>query len=142
MSIGGIQHAIGYCNTNALDITDSLSALYGAGLRRTSDRYRNELNKPDSAEAAIIDDYRTRLAEGMDLKPILLEDQGKPVRFYAPILVRAPLCLSCHGEPGNTMIAEDADYLKAGYPDDRATGYKLGELRGLWVVTFNKETGQ
>jgi len=44
--------------------------------------------------------------------------------------------LQCHGEPGKDIQAENLTLLHQVYPDDKATGYKLGDLRGIWRVRF------
>ena len=50
---------------------------------------------------------------------------------YAEPLVIQPVCLTCHGaEVGPEIKAAIAER----YPQDQATGYKLGELRGvIWA---------
>jgi hypothetical protein len=46
--------------------------------------------------------------------------------------VEAP-CLSCHG-PREAIVPAVVSSLEARYPDDRATGYAAGDLRGaLWA---------
>ena len=42
-------------------------------------------------------------------------------------------CLTCHGERVSDAVHEQIAEL---YPDDRATGFKLGEFRGLLWVTI------
>jgi hypothetical protein len=50
---------------------------------------------------------------------------------YVEPIVMQPLCVTCHGEeiaePLRQRIAEL-------YPEDRATGFRVGELRGLFWV--------
>ena len=46
---------------------------------------------------------------------------------------RAHNCLACHGAP-EQIPAEVAAILAERYPDDQATGYAVGDLRGaLWA---------
>ena len=58
-------------------------------------------------------------------------DEGR-AGYVEPILLQ-PLCVACHGEaiePGlATRIAEL-------YPQDRAVGFRVGELRGVFWVEF------
>jgi hypothetical protein len=42
-------------------------------------------------------------------------------------------CLACHGSPKQFDVAV-ADLLREKYPDDRAVGYKVGDLRGAVSV--------
>jgi hypothetical protein len=43
------------------------------------------------------------------------------------------LCLGCHG-PVEQLAPGVAERLKALYPDDRAVGYSLGQLRGAMTL--------
>ena len=46
------------------------------------------------------------------------------------------LCLQCHG----TAIAPElAEKLSELYPEDKATGYREGDMRGAFVVTRRLE---
>jgi hypothetical protein len=56
--------------------------------------------------------------------------------FYSPIVITNPLCLQCHGIPGTDLAPSTVALLQQLYPRDEATGFKLGDLRGLWRVDF------
>jgi hypothetical protein len=56
--------------------------------------------------------------------------------FYAPIVIANPLCLQCHGTPEKDIAPATLEAIQKHYPKDQATGYQLGDLRGLWSVTF------
>ena len=133
---GGVEKAVDYCHLEAIPLTDSLSKNYKAEIKRVSDKYRNPGNKPDELDMKVISAYRQQLANDQELQPHL-EVTGDTVYYYSPILILNPLCLQCHGEPGNTMQPENDRFIKAKYPEDKATGYKLGDLRGVWKVMFN-----
>jgi hypothetical protein len=133
---GGVKHAVDYCQTHANPIIDSLSAVYKVKISRISDKYRNPSDKPDEVALSIIENYKKLLADGKELLPHL-EINGADTVFYSPIIILNPLCLNCHGEPGSTMETENYNYIKSRYPDDRAYGYKLGDLRGVWKIVFN-----
>ena len=45
-----------------------------------------------------------------------------------------PLCLKCHGQPEREIAPSTMEVLRRLYPEDRATGFRLGELRGMWRV--------
>ncbi len=49
-----------------------------------------------------------------------------------------PACLKCHGLPGKDIDANTLALLQKKYPEDKATGYKLGDLRGAWKISFSK----
>ncbi len=55
-------------------------------------------------------------------------------RYYRPLKV-GKVCLTCHG-PVETLDPELRKTLKELYPEDRATGYRAGDLRGVVSVTL------
>ncbi|GLR17681.1 Tll0287-like domain-containing protein [Portibacter lacus] len=131
MEEGGIEKAIAYCNINALPITDSLSNEYHAEIKRTSAKYRNPKNAPTMAEGKVLLAYQELKDKGEDMKPKLAEVGGKQI-FYAPIVMQE-MCMKCHG-PKDQISAYDK--ILAKYPTDLATGYKTGDLRGMWSITL------
>jgi len=50
-----------------------------------------------------------------------------------------PACLGCHGTEGGDINAKTLKIIKQKYPEDKATGYKEGDLRGWWKITFPAE---
>jgi hypothetical protein len=46
-------------------------------------------------------------------------------------------CLACHG-PADSISAAVKQVIAARYPEDRATDYRLGELRGAISVTVRQ----
>lgn len=138
MQNGGVKQAVQYCNVHANRITDSLAAFYGATIRRATDRPRNQKNRVNEKETMVLDIWKEKVANGEELKPTVFEDDGE-AHFYAPIRVKAQ-CLNCHGEVGKTMSEKNVKVISALYPEDRATGYKRDDLRGMWHITFKKVT--
>lgn len=129
---GGAAHAVSFCNTQALPLTDSLSRLYGCSIERLSNKNRNERNAfydPRDGEA-----YNMFLnSQAKDT--VFADDQN--VFYYKPIRMAMPICLTCHGTP-NDIPQEVQQVLKEKYPNDLAVGYALADMRGLWKVTFDK----
>lgn len=136
MDEGGIQNAIQYCNVHAFPIVDSLSNRLGAQIRRTSDRVRNKTNTPTPLEMAMIETYKLA-GEGNEASGPVINHKKGTTAYYAPIFT-APMCLKCHGKIGTDISEADAVFLSEKYPDDKALGYKTGELRGIWSITFDK----
>ena len=133
MEVGGVESAIQYCSISAIPLTDSLSKVHNASIRRVSDKYRNPINRPTAEELEVIKFYQQQANNNEQLKPLIREVHEKQV-FYAPINIQE-LCLKCHGS-----LNEMPNYpvIKNTYPDDLATGYVLGDLRGIWSISFNK----
>ena len=134
----GISQAIKYCDVNAYPLVDSLKEKYNAEIRRTSLKNRNPTNSPDKKEKQIIEDYQKNIAMGETPIPVVVLDQ-QDVHFYKPIILNTALCLNCHGEVGKEIKDENYEVIQALYSDDKATDYKLGELRGVWSITFKRD---
>jgi hypothetical protein len=135
---GGVQHAVGYCHLKSSPLIDSLSRKYHVKISRVSDRYRNAQNKPGELDLTVINAYQEQLARGSELEPHL-EVTSDEVIYYSPILILNPLCLNCHGVPGNTAEQPNIDFIRTKYPEDKAVGYILGDLRGVWRIVLSLE---
>ena len=57
--------------------------------------------------------------------------------LFAPIHVM-PLCQKCHGKTGDTLLENDYKFIQKLYHEDKAIGYKSGDLRGMWSIEFSK----
>jgi len=140
MAEGGIENALKFCNIQAIPLTESVSSEYQVKLRRASHRPRNPANRADSLEMTIIKNYLKQIEESGELKPVVHE-RKHGVSFHAPIKIPNQFCLNCHGTPGKNIAEADLKVLKKLYPNDEATGFEVGELRGIWSIYFSeKET--
>ncbi|MBT8219266.1 MAG: DUF3365 domain-containing protein [Bacteroidia bacterium] len=132
----GIAGALTFCNQEAIALTDSMQTVLQVGLRRVSDLNRNPNNEADLDELAYIFQSKKRLANQEPIRPRFLNKAGKKVGYY-PIMT-IDLCLHCHGESGKDIEKSTIDHLTRLYPEDKAIGYNLNELRGIWVVGMNE----
>ncbi|OGP38725.1 MAG: hypothetical protein A2X93_00210 [Deltaproteobacteria bacterium GWC2_56_8] len=101
-------------------------------IRHAATKYRNPVNAATPEEAAIME----RFMKEADLKEVSdsFEKDGKRFsRYTRPIYVESA-CLACHGER-DTRPA----FVLSKYPDDRAYGFKAGDLRGIISVISPKE---
>ncbi|MGI9532174.1 Tll0287-like domain-containing protein [Lutimonas sp.] len=136
MKEGGIPLAIAYCNAEAIPITDKMSESNNVYIKRTSLKIRNPLNKPSEIEKTALTKFQTDHKNGKTLQAIVnFENEG--VYYFSPILMEKK-CLMCHGTPGKELSKSADSIIKSNYPDDLATGYKEGELRGMWSLSFPK----
>ncbi|HBY68813.1 MAG TPA: cytochrome c family protein, partial [Flavobacteriaceae bacterium] len=55
--------------------------------------------------------------------------------FYYPITTNS-MCLQCHGIPNKTIQPEVLTTIIDLYPNDKAIGYNINEVRGIWVLNF------
>ncbi len=60
------------------------------------------------------------------------QDSVTTYSYYKPIYTKR-LCLKCHGDM-QTLASGVYKQVKKHYPTDKATGYKEGDLRGMFVV--------
>ena len=135
MADGGPVVAVTVCRDEAPRIAARVSAESGWTVKRVGTRTRNPATgTPDAWEQAQLADMAVRLAAGEtpDTLGRLAVVDGRQ-RLAAPILVGAP-CLACHGDPASQPEALRAA-LRASYPQDAATGYRAGELRGAVIVS-------
>lgn len=95
--------------------------------RRISLKNRNPKNTPDTQEADILAQW-----EKGEIRPVVFKRDEKIFTMH-PIKISQPLCLSCHGEAGS-LDGKAAAEIKKLYPQDKATGYKMGDLRGAFVT--------
>jgi hypothetical protein len=95
--------------------------------RRVSVKNRNPNNTPDTRQAEILQQW-----ESGQIKPAFYQAEGRLYTMH-PIKVAQPLCLSCHGDAATLDKKAAAEIAKL-YPQDKATGYKLGDLRGAFVT--------
>jgi hypothetical protein len=116
----------------------------GWRVRRVSERVRNPADTPTADELAVLrawqDEKRAgRLSPAAEHQKIV-NAAGRRYLFYMkPIFIAGPVCLQCHG--GDDKLAPGvADALRELYPQDQATGYALGDLRGAISVKIPIET--
>ena len=132
----GTLAALEFCNEKAYPLTDSMSVVYNATIKRVSDKPRNIKNKASVKELQYIKAFKTTIATKEEPQPIIEETESM-VNFYFPITTNT-LCLQCHGKPEKEIQLETLKSLKALYPNDKAVGYDVNEVRGIWSITFNK----
>lgn len=134
LAAGGPAGAIGVCQVQAPAIAADQSRSLGAQVGRTSERLRNPANAPTEPQRAVLETFARRIGAGEP--PASLEHwetraDGSAL-YMKPIMVGEP-CLACHGA---VLDPDVAATLKAGYPDDRATGYDAGDLRGAFRIVW------
>jgi len=138
---GGFPKAVEFCAEKAESLTQKVNdQLVVVRVGRVSDRYRNPNNRPDELDKAVIEEFKRKLKEG-ELPPYQIKEReidGKRYFvYYKPITV-APFCLNCHGDP-KSMDPKVLKVIKEKYPQDKALGYKPGELRGVFKVLIPED---
>lgn len=138
MKEGGPLNAIKFCNANAMPITEKIQKETGVKVSRTSLKYRNADNMPDPWESKVLAEFAKRGASGEAYKTMdfseVVEADGKRTFRYMKALPAAEPCVICHGDNIAPDLQAKIDEL---YPEDKATGFKIGDLRGAFSVKLD-----
>ena len=130
--------ALAFCSGSADRITNEVNAKLPeyAKVRRTALKVRNDkVNVPDATDKKVMEKFEQKIAEKkLNEKTIEVVKVGDTTRVYKP-LVTKKVCLKCHGTDLSPKIAEA---VKSAYPNDKATGFKEGSLRGVIVAEIKK----
>jgi len=135
----GILQAVSVCSDTAQVLTNNFGVEKGVYIKRVSLKNRNVNNAPDDFEKMILNKFalmqqNNELNGETEYAEIVDEGEFKYLRYVKPILVQAE-CLNCHGSE-NEIMPEVKQLISQAYPDDKAVGYKIGDLRG--VVSLKK----
>jgi hypothetical protein len=136
---GGVENAVGFCNLNAMTLIDSLEKSFGVEIKRASLKARNQNDLPNALEKDLLEAYAYQWKDSIPLKTNVQALEASRYLFTKPILVDNTLCLACHGNYDNGLLKKSDDFIKSRYPDDQATGYQIGDLRGIWSITIPKK---
>lgn len=139
MGEGGPQYAVQFCNTAAFPILDTLTAGLDVKIKRASLRLRNPEDAPDDNERKILEQYQQSLDRQSELQPHVEFPNKRQILFAKPILLNNPLCLNCHGAVGTEVNDATHALIKSLYPEDNAVNHKIGDLRGIWSITFDRD---
>lgn len=137
---GGPGAAFSVCADTAQVLTESIAQRHRLGIRRVSMRWRNALDAPDEYEAGVLQEFSRLLDSGeltdsTEHSATVTEGGARVFRYLRPIRIQKP-CLSCHGR---TLAPGISEMLLQYYPDDRATGYAPGQLRGAVSIRLETE---
>ena len=129
----GILEAVTVCSDTAQKLTEKYADENDIQIKRVSLKNRNPKNVPDDYEIKYlieIEELQQNKKLGNDYESIELVtgDGNKYYRYLKPIFIQAE-CLNCHGS-SNEISESVRDFLTVNYPQDKAKGYKVGELRG------------
>jgi len=136
MADGGPTAAIEVCNVAAPEIAQTASAARGWSVGRTSLKLRNPDNAPDAWELAVLRDFEARKAAGEDPGTLdhaeFVAGDGQRTFRYMKAIGTQPVCITCHGTSIAPEVAAKLDTL---YPEDRARGFEIGDIRGAFSIT-------
>ncbi|MBK7632050.1 MAG: DUF3365 domain-containing protein [Ignavibacteriales bacterium] len=133
MQTNGAVAAVSVCSDTAQILTNKYGVNKGIYIKRVSFKNRNINNVPNKIEAEALKIFeelklKGELKESTEYFSTIENDGVTDVIYLKPILVQAP-CLSCHGAD-DQIGTEVKGVLHKKYPNDKATGYQLDDLRG------------
>lgn len=135
MQTDGPLGALRFCSQNALALTDQVSRETGTSIRRLSLKNRNPVNDASNEAYALLKKWEQMAQNAQALPEYELKKLSENQSiYYKPIVINNEACLKCHGEIGADTPLGKA--ITAAYPEDKATGYKMGELRGVIEITI------
>ena len=131
----GTIAAVRFCTIEATKLTDSISMMKNAVIKRVSDKTRNPGNQANAMELQHITSFKEMVALEEKIEPVV-QIENDEVNVYYPITTNA-ICLQCHGKPDKQILPETLTALKSLYPEDKAVGYGENEVRGIWSISFD-----
>jgi cytochrome c len=135
LQTSGAMGALHFCSQNALILTENVAKESKTSIKRLTTLPRNPVNKASFEEASLLSEWDKLVKSGQPLPTHKLVTTNNTVVYYKPILINNEACLKCHGNVEGDL----AKAIKAAYPEDKATGYKMGDLRGMIAVTIERD---
>ena len=129
----GPENAIAVCRERAPEIATALS-VGGVTMGRTSHRLRNPANAPPAWVEPLLAAY---VEDPAREEPAAVRVDEATIGYVEPIRA-VSFCVSCHGPMVEPQLLET---IRSLYPDDEATGFRTGDLRGLFWLTMPADDG-
>lgn len=127
--------AVALCRHLAPTIKNQIEEETGWEVRRVALRVRDPENRPNEDERGVLLAYVVRTAAGQPARLLrtksIVEREG---RRYVHVMQAIPTfdtCLVCHGP---NLDAEVERAVQKLYPEDQATGYAVGDIRGAFSL--------
>ncbi|MDP2562128.1 DUF3365 domain-containing protein [Psychrobium sp. 1_MG-2023] len=129
--------AINVCNEVAPKLAQQFEQQTGWRVGRTSLKARNPDNAPDAWESAVLNKLEQKKAQNVAFSQLeyaeVVNFNGQPtLRYIKAIPTAQKPCLACHGSNIKPHVAAKIKML---YPQDKATGYHEGDIRGAFTIS-------
>jgi hypothetical protein len=130
-----VENAIAVCNERAPQIAKQIGQDNQVRIGRTALKLRNPSNAPTEWQRGVLLDFQNRLASGEALATMeysaTVRVNGRTEHRYMKAIGVEPLCVTCHGVKITPSLQQA---IRAKYPEDAATGFNIGDLRGAVYV--------
>lgn len=141
MKEGGPMNAIPVCHSEAPKIAQQMSEKYGVSIHRTSLKPR--ATPPTEWEMAVLEGFEKDKAAGKPMAELVwkevVEVDNRPTLRMMKAIGTEEVCLTCHGAAVKPDVMAK---IAALYPDDQATGFKAGDMRGAFSVSVPLASAQ
>ncbi|MCJ8316317.1 DUF3365 domain-containing protein [Idiomarina sp.] len=123
--------AISVCNEQAPQIASAVSDELNLSVGRTSLKLRNPQNEPTKKQEQVLKEFERLWEKSKENVPTqhYTNESGETVWMKA--IVMQPQCAACHG---SNIDPELEQAITEKYPNDKATGFDVGNIRGAFVV--------
>lgn len=106
----------------------------GYSVRQVASKFRNEKNAPHEGDLSILSLFDKDRSLNSEVRVSAGEGNGRAgTEIFVPIRVTES-CLHCHGE-----ASARPEFIVKKYPEDRAYGFKAGDLRGMYAVFVSQK---
>lgn len=130
--VGGIS----FCHEQAPLIAADISRRSGWSVGRTSLKVRNVASTASAYDMKAMEEFTARIAQGEAVSELtkaeVVDEDGAKVFHFVKAIPTGEVCLTCHGEAVKPEIKAKLDEL---YPGDKATGFKVGDMRGVFTLS-------
>ena len=131
MKSQGPSEAINLCNIQAPAIASAHSDSAWT-ISRISLKVRNPDNIASDWQTDILQSFEKRKAAGEPVNQIKTSLVRDGSFYLVKAIPTAPLCITCHGSDLNPKVQSRLAEL---YPNDQATGFNTGDIRGAFIVS-------
>jgi len=138
MKAGGPMQALDFCSKEAYTLTEKVNKELpqGVSIKRITLKERNPANLAENDEAVILEALAKLKSANVILPKMVIEKvDAHTYKVYKPLVINKQVCLKCHGDIQNNKLKAE---IEKRYPADKATHYKMGDLRGAIVTTIKK----
>lgn len=131
MESGGPQQGVKVCQKKAVEIAEEVSHRSGWRIRRISLKNRSSLNEPQPNERKILELFAEQATNSKSIDDLEWWEKKSDKQVYMKAIPTNGLCLTCHGDNVDLSVKKTILHY---YPNDKAVGYTLGEIRGAFVL--------
>ena len=132
---GGPVAGIEVCSYMAPEIAKKISMEENLTIYRVSLKTRNKDNNPDKWEKRVLNLFEEWKNKGKDIQHLEAYNiESNNLRYMKAIVIQKK-CLTCHGKV-DAIPVEVKETIDTLYPEDEATGYKEGDVRGAFSVNM------